>query len=240
MLIEFARADVPAGLSWAQFADGVAEAEADGSTPVLALDLSTDPLRFHTDPEHRLAVRPMTQGDLPDVLRWVNEPHVARWWTPAESRGHRTPEWVAAYHGPALRGEEPTRLWVWEVNGRSIGFSQDYRIADYPDYALLSRHPEAVGFDYAIGDPAYVGRGLGTGLLWTYLRDIVAPAYPDTRELFAAPDHRNAGSLRILAKLGAAQGVWFDEPATEDEPGGTVIGCSIDVRAVLDQHVTAE
>jgi RimJ/RimL family protein N-acetyltransferase len=94
-------------------------------------------------------------------------------------------------------------MWVWEVNGRSVGFAQDYRIADHPDYALLCGHPDAVGFDYAIGEQAYAGRGLGTSLLWVFLRDLVAPGYADATELFAAPDHRNAASRRVLAKLGA-------------------------------------
>ena len=64
------------------------------------------------------------------------------------------------------------------------------------------------------------------------LRDLVVPAYGGVSELFAAPDHRNARSLRVLAKLGATQGIWFDEPGAR---GGvdTVIGCTIDVARVL-------
>ena len=94
-----------------------------------------------------------------------------------------------------------------------------------------------MGFDYVIGEPAYVDRGLGTSLLWVFLRDIVVPAYDGVRELFAAPDHRNGRSLRVLEKLGATQGLWFDEP----QDGGridTVIGCSIDVRRVLRSEVS--
>lgn len=195
--------------------------------PVLAADLSGDPLVFRVDPEHRLSIRAMTPGDLPDLTRWVNEPHVARWWDE-----NRTPAQVAAYYGPALRGEDPTRLWVWEVNGRSVGFSQDYRISDHPEYALLCARPDAIGFDYAIGEPAFVGRGLGTSLLWVFLRDLVWPAYAGAREFFAAPDHRNAGSLRVLAKLGLTQGLWFDEPQGAGRVD-TVVGCSLDVAQVM-------
>lgn len=219
------RAEARPGESWARAADRHLPAGELG--PVLAADLSDDPLVFAVDEEHRFAVRPMTVGDFPDVVRWVNAPHVARWWD-----SNRSAEQVAAYYGPGVRGEDPTRFWIWEVNGRSIGFAQDYRIADSPEYALLCGSPEAVGFDYAIGEHAYLGRGLGTSLLWVFLRDIVAPAYPDCDELFAAPDHRNAASLRILTKLGATQGFWFDEP----QPDGrvdTVIGCSIDVAKIL-------
>lgn len=223
MHFEVLRSQAAEGESWAALADRMLPEQG----PALAVDLSGDPLRFRTDPEHRLSVRPMTLGDLPDVTRWVNEPHVARWWDE-----HRSTQQVLDYYGPALRGEEPTRLFVLEVNGRSIGFVQDYRIRDYPEYVLLAGHPDAVGFDYAIGEPAFVGRGLGTSLLWVYLRDIVWPAYPGVTEFFAAPDHRNVASLRVLAKLGLTEGVWFDEPGAYGKVD-TVVGCSLDVAQVM-------
>lgn len=223
MRIELTRADVQTGESWAQAADRLAR----GRGPVLAEDLSGDPLRFCVDDVHRFAVRPMTEGDFADVSRWVNAPHVAMWWDE-----HRTPEQVAAHYTPGIRGEDAVRYWIWEANGRSVGFSQDYRIADHPEFALLCGHPDAIGFDYVVGETAFVDRGLGTRLLWVFLRDIVVPAYGPVTELFAAPDHRNTRSLRVLAKLGATQGLWFDEPQS-DGSVETVVGCSIDVRQVL-------
>lgn len=226
MQFSLLRAEVRPGESWALAADRRA-AELGLLGPVLAEDLSAEPLRFRTDEEHRFSVRPMTPGDLPAVTRWVNEPHVARWWDE-----HRTPEQVAAYYGPALRGEDPTRLWIWEVNGRSVGFVQDYRISDHPEYLLLCARPDAVGFDYVIGETAFVGRGIGTSLLWVFLRDIVWPAYPWVREFFAAPDHRNAASLRVLQKLGLVEGLWFDEPTSRGTVD-TVVGCSLDVAQVM-------
>jgi aminoglycoside 6'-N-acetyltransferase len=221
--IELTRAEVPTGESWAQAADRLAR----GRGPVLAEDLSGDPLRFCVDDVHRFAVRPMTEGDFADVSRWVNAPHVAVWWDE-----HRTPEQVAAHYTPGIHGEDAVRYWIWEANGRSVGFSQDYRIADHPEFALLCGHPDAIGFDYVVGETAFVDRGLGTRLLWVFLRDIVVPAYGPVTELFAAPDHRNTRSLRVLAKLGATQGLWFDEPQS-DGSVETVVGCSIDVRQVL-------
>ena len=122
-------------------------------------------------------------------------------------------------------------MWVIEVNGRSIGFVQDYRIRDYPGFALLTAHPDAVGLDYAIGEPEWAGRGLGARVLWTWLLRAAA-RFPDATELFAATDHRNAASLRVLDKAGFRQGTWFDEP---QRGGGvaTVVGCTLDVRRVL-------
>jgi aminoglycoside 6'-N-acetyltransferase len=179
-------------------------------------------------PRVSIGFRPMTRADFPDVVAWQARPHVARWWSSEAS----TVEGAEAHYGSALDGTDPTRMWVLEVNGRSVGLLQDYLVGDHPDWALLTARPEAVGFDYLVGDPSWVGRGIGTRALWAYLRDVVRPHYPGVRELFAAPDHRNAVSLRVLDKLGFRRGLWFDEP----QPGGgvdTVVGCSLDVDRVL-------
>ncbi|HEY6934506.1 MAG TPA: GNAT family N-acetyltransferase [Marmoricola sp.] len=233
MRIEVPRSTVRAGESWRAAAERRA-ADIGLTGRVLAVDLSGDPLVFGVDEQHWFACRPMTWGDLRDVTRWVNQPHVARWWD-----DQRTAAQVAAHYGPALSGQEPTRRWVFEVNGRSVGFAQDYRIGDHPDYALLTGKPDAVGIDYAIGEPAFVGRGLGTSLLWVLLAEVVVSSYDDLREVHAAPDHRNAASLRVLAKLGFEQGTWFDEPHDPTSGDGrvdTVIGCTLDVAKVIGTH----
>ncbi|MGA9746411.1 MAG: GNAT family N-acetyltransferase [Nocardioides sp.] len=179
-------------------------------------------------PDVRVGFRPMSRADLHDMVRWTAQPHVARWWDDGST------DLAAAekHYGPAIDGADPTRMWVVEINGRSVGFVQDYLIGDHPEYSALTARPDAVGIDYAIGEPTWTGRGTGTRMLWHFLRDVVRPHYISAQTCFAAPDHANATSLRVLDKLGFDRGLWFDEP----QAGGgveTMVGCELDLRRIL-------
>ena len=192
------------------------------------LDLSGEVKHFVIDHDTTVAVRAMSRGDLADFVRWRQAEHVQRWW---RSDGEPTEAAVTAQYGPDIDGMTPTRMWVAEVNGRSVGFVQDYRVGDYPDYALLAPDPDAIGVDYAIGEPTWVGRGYGVRILWAWMEK-ARHRLPHATSYFAAPDHRNEASLRVLDKVGFARGLWFDEPLA-DGTTGTMVGCTLDVRRVL-------
>jgi aminoglycoside 6'-N-acetyltransferase len=174
-----------------------------------------------------LAFRPMTDDDLESLARWQAAPHVAEWWDPFRRRDLDA---VRAHYTPRLRGDEPIRMWVVEVDGRAAGFVEDYRVRDQPDYAVKTGDPDAVGFDYAIGEPILVSRGLGTRMIWEFCRDVLHRDYPDAEHFLASPSHRNAASLRVLAKCGFTQGLWIDALGPPGEPRDTEIVCTFDVR----------
>lgn len=194
----------------------------------VASDLSGAVKRFVVDHDRQVTLRAMTRGDLPDVVRWRQRDHVRRWWG---SGGEPTRDSVEAKYGPRLDGSTPTRMWIVELNGRSLGFVQDYRIGDYPEYAVLGPDPQAIGVDYLIGDPAWVGRGIGVRMLWGWAQR-ARRRFPDAATFFAAPDHRNLASLRVLAKSGFTEGLWFDERQA-DGTTTTMVGCTLAVPLVL-------
>ena len=196
--------------------------------PPVAVDLSGQVKLFVVDPDRVVTLRAMTHGDLDLVTRWRDSEAVRRWWQIGEEQ---TMEQIRQMYAERIEGRSPTRMWMVEVNGRSIGFMQDYRIGDYPEYAVLAPDPDALGLDYAIGADEWRGRGLGPSVIWAWMcraREL----HPGVTSYFAAPDHRNRASLRILAKAGFTQGTWFDEPQ-RDGATSTVIGCTLDVRRVL-------
>ena len=177
-------------------------------------------------PEVDVAFRPMTHDDLPAFVEWQHAPHARRWF----HAGRMDLTEALRRYGPRIDGDVPTRMWVAQVDGRDVGMVQDYRVGDHADYAAKTGDPDAAAFDYLIGDPGLVGRGIGTRLIGQFLVDRLRPAYPEAPRFLASPDHRNRASLRLLDKLGFRQGLWIDEPATSEyDPPETEIVCTLDV-----------
>src|SRR4029077_4554706 len=150
------------GESWAAAAQ---RRVGDRTHPPVPLDLSGTTKRFVVDRDVRVTVRDMTRGDLRDVTRWRAQPHVARWWA---GDGEPTYDAVERRYGPRIDGASPTRMWVLEVNGRSVGFGQHYRIPDYPHSPSLGPAPRASGVACAMGEPVWTGRGLGSRMIWAW------------------------------------------------------------------------
>lgn len=160
-----------------------------------------------------LVFRRLREEDLPVVVEWMSAPHAQPWYA-------GMPRDVAAarerYAG-RIAGEDPVRMWVVEVGGRSVGLMQDYRVADLDELAVRVQDPEAVGFDYLIGEASLVGRGIGTRAVRAFLCEVLCRDYPDGPRFVACTDHRNVVSLRVLEKLGFSQGLWI-QPTADEHP----------------------
>jgi aminoglycoside 6'-N-acetyltransferase len=131
------------------------------------------------------------------VDRWIRQPHVARWWIPettAETEVEKFASRLGTSHGA-------TRMCTVELEGQPIGWCQWYRWDDYPEEAAASgAETGEVGADYAIGEPACVGRGVGTAMI-AALVDHVRATNPGAG-LVVAPEADNLASRRVLEKNG--------------------------------------
>jgi aminoglycoside 6'-N-acetyltransferase len=141
-----------------------------------------------------ISFRSMVREDLPLMWEWLQREHVHRWW-----RESRTLEDVEARYGPALDGEEPTRMFVIEIDGRPAGSIQTYLVSDYPEW--IGDEPGVAGVDLFIAEEDLTGRGLGPRILTAFMLTIVF-ADPETTACVAAPDVGNAASLSAFEKAG--------------------------------------
>ncbi len=145
-----------------------------------------------------LSLRPLTEEDLPAVQGWLRLPHVARWWTPDTT----AEEEIAKYRQRISRERRPaTTMLMVTQDSDSIGWCQWYRWADYPaEAAAMDARDGECGIDYAIGDPAWVGRGAGTRLISALVAE-VRRQHPGAG-LLTDPDAGNTASRRVLEKNG--------------------------------------
>lgn len=148
-----------------------------------------------------MAWRRVVEGDFPLLKRWLERPHVARWWC------HETsPEAIERDFGPAARGEEPSEDLLAFVDGEPFALVQRCRFADYPDDLgklgdQIEVPAEAVTIDYLIGDVERTGRGLGPRLIAAVV-EATWKDYPATDAIVVPVHVGNRPSWRALEKAG--------------------------------------
>lgn len=145
-----------------------------------------------------LSLRPMTEHDLALVGGWLSQPHVATWRLP----GTTAEAEIAEYRDRIVRGRDPaTHLLTVLVDGTPVGWCQWYRWADYPQAAeAMDALAGEAGIDYAVGDPAQIGHGIGTELIAALVAE-VRRQHPGAG-ILVDPDARNTASRRVLEKNG--------------------------------------
>jgi len=148
----------------------------------------------------------MDFDDLDSVVRWRNEPQVSKWFPnpPVDVAAARV-----VYAG-RLSGRSDVRLWVAQWSGEPIGYLQSFEVRTNADLAVRCQDFDAVAFDFLIGEPDCLGRGLGVEMVEQFCRDVLFVEYRSAPRFLAVPDVRNHRSIHTLEKCGFAQGLWIE------------------------------
>lgn len=151
------------------------------------------------------------------LREWLLRPHVRRWWDDdPEERDY--PEGTIHDWMEAVRGEDPTDMFVIQIDGRPVGVIQSYRCDDHPDYLPQIgplAHP-AFGVDIFIADPALIGKGHGPALLCEFIRagfDRYGLDY-----CVIGPSKSNVAAIRAYEKAGFRYLKEYREDDTKDPP----------------------
>lgn len=138
-----------------------------------------------------VALRALALGDLPQLSRWLAQPHVsARWDAPHIALA----EIVAGMDAPDVSP------FVIVAKGRPVGYLQIYAATGDPFWAAHDLPPGTFGLDLFVGAPDALRRGHGSACLalaTAYLFDL-----PDVARVQGDPSPDNPASLRTFAKAG--------------------------------------
>lgn len=134
--------------------------------------------------------RPLERGDKGMFCDWLSRPHIGGWWQDGDS------EWALLEQDWTLPCLD---MRIVELDGVPFAFVQDYPVHHWtmPQYAALPDDARAI--DTFLGDPAYLGKGHGSG----YLRQRAAQLTARGASLVAVdPDPENTRAIAAYRRAG--------------------------------------
>jgi aminoglycoside 6'-N-acetyltransferase len=156
---------------------------------------------------------PLQSSDFPTLTSWFAEPHVARWW-----REPSDPVSVEQNYGPLADGLDPTEGFIVHFSDRPIGYVQRYLIDEHRDWRETISdalgQTGGIGIDYVIGEPDFVGRGIGHRLISQFV-DASWERYPSTNQVVVALQQDNIASWKALESVGFRR-VWSGDLVSSD------------------------
>lgn len=165
-----------------------------------------------TDPTG-ISFRELRLSDLDLMHRWLNAPHVRRWWY---DEGTSRREIEEAYL-PLIEGRDAAKPFVILHEDRPIGYIQSYAISTENDeaYANLVDVENSAGVDLFIGEAGYLHRGLGRHVIRRFLSEHVF-SDPEIEACVIGPEPKNTAAIRAYEKAGFR---FFKTIQVPGEPG---------------------
>jgi aminoglycoside 6'-N-acetyltransferase len=166
----------------------------------------------------KITFRPLRESDLPLMHKWFNTPHVSEWWS-LDGNHHPSSEEVTKKYSPRIRNKEPVDCYLFYYDNRPIGMIQSCDLDNYPaEKAAFGLEGKCTGIDLLIGEEDYVHKGLGSGIMRSFLKDIVF-AQPDVECCIADPYEENTIAIKAYQKAGFKylRTVWYEADQKKED-----------------------
>jgi RimJ/RimL family protein N-acetyltransferase len=148
-----------------------------------------------------ITFRPLRETDLPLIHKWLNAPHVSEWWS-LDGNHRPSLEEVVKHFSPRTGGTEPVDCYMINCGGRPIGMIQSCKLDDFPaEKAMFGLEDGYAGIDLFIGEEDYVHKGLGSGIIGKYVKEIIFDKY-GVSCCVIDPDPGNIAAIKAYDKAG--------------------------------------
>lgn len=147
-----------------------------------------------------LSFRTLHKEHFPLLLRWLTADHVKQWWGTDVS----TIEHVIEKYSPRLLGDSLVRCFIVFQAEQPIAYIQAYWLTDFPDYSRQLPLADLAGvasLDVFIGEQHVLGKGIGTGLIRLFLKDVVF-GLMRASSCVVGPSVDNVGAIRAYERAG--------------------------------------
>jgi aminoglycoside 6'-N-acetyltransferase len=154
--------------------------------------------------------RPLERVDLPLLRRWLETPHISRWWGDPEGEIFEIAEFL---DGASVRP------YIVLLLDRPIGYIQSYDPHAEIDHPYQDQPPSTIGIDQFIGIAELTGLGHGPAMIQAFCRRLFAEG---AARVVTDPDPDNRNAIRAYEKAG------FKKYEIRNTEYGTVQLMSID------------
>ena len=144
-----------------------------------------------------VAIRLMTEYDLPMLHEWLNRPHIVEWW------GGERPslQHVRAHYLPRVLAEESVTPYIGLLDGQPFAYAQSYVALGSGDgWWEDETDPGVRGIDQSIAEAALLGKGFGTKLVRTLAELLFQDA--EVTRIQTDPSPNNLRAIRCYEKAG--------------------------------------
>ncbi len=139
---------------------------------------------------------PIVEQDLAMLHEWLQRPHVAQWWGPAEPIDELREYCLGEDAEP-----NATRAFIAWHAGQPIGFIQAYVVMNSGGgWWTDETDPGARGIDQFLANESQLGRGLGSSMIRAFLDQLFAN--PVVTVVQTDPYPTNERAIRSYARAG--------------------------------------
>ncbi|MCB0016421.1 MAG: GNAT family N-acetyltransferase [Anaerolineales bacterium] len=137
---------------------------------------------------------PVAAGDRSLIIGWLQQPHVSQWLHGAGLQN--TLDSLDQF----LEGEAEFDHWLVSEQGAPFAYlltsTVDQMAAEVA--AVPFAGDRAITLDVFIGEPDYLGKGLGTALI----QQFIERQFPEITDVLIDPEATNARAIHVYQKLG--------------------------------------
>lgn len=157
-----------------------------------------------------ITFKPLNESHFSLLLRWLEMPHVKKWWLPEKDWTIDTiyEKYYSYVRGVRMEYGELKKIiaYIIYINTTPIGYIQYYNVFDFKlfyknycdlDISFLPKY--CAGVDLYIGEIDFINAGYGAKILLAFMKNYIQQEF---KYIFITPNKANLAAIHVYEKVG--------------------------------------